>query len=488
MDERARKTPGTGRRRTAWLLLAAVLSAFVGFPGRARAEENSRAQAERQFVTSVLTSLSAAKGPTPELAAAKLIDRGPAVVPALRQAGDRFREPDHVNVIVTVLRKLDRKSLDAYLLGFVAAPPEDEERGFTTAYGHLGDYGGPDVVPALIGTMDKDPYWAKRPVENALTRLLVRHDGFATYDQVDRALAKASGETRARVACCIGNTDSPDGLLLLARLAGRWSDVDHSIVAAIAQMPEAGLGEQVVPSLRRMLESDNMNVRRETVTALAVFADVDSAKTLIEYLGDEERGLRGNAHWALKQLSGLHFPETKERWEVWFKEEVAWWEAEGSGLLEVLRSGTDLQILQAIQWLSEHRLYRTKFSVRLRKLLDHPSEEVRAAAEAALVRLGLTEDRKKADPKATLAARGFHAVTPEEVAKARVTSAAGGDAERSGPSRFVPIAGLLVLMLLFFRIFGPSLLHAMKKTWKGKSKQDGPIVLNLKTKRQESAD
>jgi len=479
MDERMTRAVGGRADRRGWFLMLTVLVLSIAAPvGHAAGEEVTPAPRELEVAKTLLNALTTRPAPTRDLVIARLIDRGEAVVPALLVAGRELRDVDQVEAIVGALRRLDRSSLSTYLLTYVSQG--EEGPAASAAWRHLSKYGSADSIPAVIDGMAGNAPYLKRIVERTLVRLLIRHESYRTWDQIDSMLNKAPDETRARVICCIGETDASLGLELLARLIGRWPALDHAVVSAIARMPEAGLGEKVVPRLRALLESENMNVRREAVTALAVFADVESAKTLIEFLEDDRRGIRDNSLWALRSMSGLKFPGTSARWKVWYDDEVEWWEAEGEGLIEVLKSGTDLQIIEATRWLSEHRLYRTHFSPRLRKLLDHPSPEVREAAEVALVRLGLVEGRRAASPRSALAARGFRSVSQNEFERARARSPSSAPAGAARSSRIVPIVGLVVLGLLFLRIFGPALFYRVGRIWSGGPRPAGPMVVELK--------
>jgi HEAT repeat protein len=480
MGETRRNTERRIRPKRATLILAAFVLTAAGLPHTSfasDAEDRAAARArERQVVNTILESLTSDRAPSRDLVVRKLAERGPIAIPAILSAGRRLKDLEQVEAITLALRRMNRESMENYLFSLVKN--ETDEKVLAAAWRHIGDDGSRAAITRVIAAMPGNSYRIKRMVEVALIRLLTRHDGLATYRAVEEALKETNLETRCRVVSSIGETDSRDGLELLVRIAGKYSRVDHSIVSAISHMPEAGLAERVVPCLRQMLENEEWNVRRETITALAVFADVESVKDLIEFLGDEERGLRGNSLWALRQISGLEFPESKERWELWYEDEVNWWEAEGSGLFETLLTGTYEQIVMALAMLSEHRLHRTTMSARIRGLLTHPDPDVREAAANALIRLGLDEARAKMDVRASFAARGFDVATPADV-KAAAVKAETREKSGEGTRRIAPIVGLGVLLVLFVRIFGPSLMHAVGKLRPTPSRPDGPITLKI---------
>ncbi|MEN8148868.1 MAG: HEAT repeat domain-containing protein [Planctomycetota bacterium] len=455
-----------------WIVLALLFTAETVFGA-----EPEPAPRELQVARTLLISLTAERSAEKELVVRKLVERGPPIVPALLLAGRKLRKLEHLDAIVSALGRLDTAARQKYLLEYVGRQGSDRET--CAAWLHLADVGDAQAIPRVVALLNGIPPYVKRSAERAFTRILVRHDTRDTWARVEAGLDTLSDDARCRAALSIGESDSGLGLELLARLLGRWPGIDHALVSAIAQMPEAGRGEEIAPRLRPYLRSRDPGLRRESIMALAMFGDVESAATLIEGLSDEDRGIKGNSHWALAQLSGLKFPESPERWKLWHADETAWWEAEGEDLLDVLTTGTDLQIIEALKVIAGHRLYRMKFSPLLRKLLEHPSPEVRDAAEQALVDLGLTEGSSAPDAGTALAAHGFESITAEEYQRAKTERADAAPASRSGGSWILPAVGLIVLILLLGRLFGPVLLQGLGRIWGGGAQPHGPIVLRV---------
>jgi hypothetical protein len=319
----------------------------------------------------------------------------------------------------------------------------------------------------------------KRSAELALIRLLRRHDTKGTYDAVGKALRTASEETRARVICSIGDTNSAHGMRLLTGLLGRWSDLDLAVVSAIAHLPGVVPAEEVVPTLRELLSTDDSELRRETVTALGAFQDAESVEILIGLLKEDSGGLRGNAHWALRQISGLEFPADVDRWSLWYADETSWWEKEGKRLLEILETGTTAEILAALRDISDRRLFRDRFVPLLESLLEHEDPAVRSSAKAVLAGFGLAQGGGSMDATAALEAHGFYPVPEGFDPDAPIAKVE----EAQPQSRsLVPIVGLGILLALFLRIFGLSLLYRLRKMLSsGEAKRaDGPMTIKLK--------
>jgi HEAT repeat protein len=482
-------TGDTARSVTAsgWIPGAVLLFTLCVPAARAAAPDTPVAAREAEIVGTLLKSLSDEPSPLRDRVIGKLMARGHPVVPALLAAGRKYREEVHVEAIVSVLRGVDETSLEPYLLAFIAEPADVPAA--SAALRHLRQAGGREAIAAVISGMSDNPPRLKRVAERTLVSLLVRHDDHRTWDRVDSILSGAPEETRARVIGSIGETGAKLGLELLVRLIGRWPALDHAVVAAISQMPEAGIAERVVPRLRRMLHHPDVNVRRETVTALAVFGGAESAQTLIELLEDEHRGMRENSLWALQTIAGLEFPATKSRWQLWCDNEVDWWESEGQGLLDVLSSGRDLQIIEATRWLAGHRLYRNRFSPLLRNLLEHPSHEVRTAAETAMERLGLDPGREEVE-RAPLAGRagptgaygvpeGFHPISRAAYLNAREAPPPPEEtpASLTRVGWLLPVLGLCVIGMLLLRIFGPGVIYRLVSFWNSGERRHGPVVM-----------
>jgi hypothetical protein len=269
---------------------------------------------------------------------------------------------------------------------------------------------------------------------------------------------------------------------LLLQLLEERSPLDHALVSAIAQMPDVLPSAEVLPHLRGCLQSEAPGVARETVTALGFFRDAESVETLIEMLAEAPDGIRGNAHWALKHISGLEFPDDAVRWRVWCTGEKQWWETVGKRELAALSSGDKDRILTALRLLGRGRLFRDRIRPAVEPLLENGDPEIRAAAEELLRMLGF---RRKAAPPSisgALAAQGFIPVPPEqlEVWEAPISLPPASPESTS----IVPLVGMSVLVLLMFRIFGPGAIARFRKLWNSEDRHVGAVSVKLKPKRR----
>ena len=211
-----------------------------------------------------------------------------------------------------------------------------------------------------------------------------------------------------------------------------------------------------------------------------MFQDAESVSALVEILADAPEGLRGNAHWALKHISGLEFPDDADRWRLWHEGELSWWESTGKGLLEVLSAGDKDAIIGALRALARGRLFRDLIRPGVEILLEDPDAEVRAAAEELMRQLGFSRPVEAGTVSAAMASRGFRSIPRDQIPRGPVPETEAARPPRS--TSFVPLAGLTLLLVLLVRIFGPAALERVKRIWGGEDEQDGPMTLKLKPK------
>ena len=115
---------------------------------------------ELSVARTLLKSLTSERGAEPELVVSSLIERGEPIVPALLVTGRELREVEHVQAIVSVLRRLVKPALQKYLLEFVAK--QEDGRATNAAWLHLAEAGDSSAIPAVLTTMDGNPYFLKR--------------------------------------------------------------------------------------------------------------------------------------------------------------------------------------------------------------------------------------------------------------------------------------------------------------------------------------
>jgi HEAT repeat protein len=318
--------------------------------------------------------------------ARELIDPGPALLPSLRAMEETMNAPAQIEVMAAVRHRQQDPELSTWLTRLASGGESEESRG--AAYAALESCGDRDCLASFIAALPGTPPALKRQADRALTAVLRRSDDSASYTLVEGSLAGLADEDRARVAGCVARADSPRGMELLGRLLGRHPDIQLAILSGLAGMKSRPRDGSLADSMRHLLSSEQSNLRREAVSALGNLQDAESVEEILSLLGGEHSGVAGNAHFALKRLSGLDLPRDPVRWKMWLAAERAWWEEEGRRLLAALEEGDPLLLLRALHEASLHPLYQAKFAPLLEEYAESPDPEIQAAALLALGRLG----------------------------------------------------------------------------------------------------
>jgi HEAT repeat protein len=128
--------------------------------------------------------------------------------------------------------------------------------------------------------------------------------------------------TRTRAVMTLSQLSSPESERVLAKgLSDRETDIRSACAEALGRMPSSG--QRTRDDLVRLLEDRELEVRRQAILAVGRLRERAAIPRLLEYLEDDDKGLAGNAHYALKRISGYSFPSSPERWKEWWKRESA---------------------------------------------------------------------------------------------------------------------------------------------------------------------
>jgi hypothetical protein len=245
---------------------------------------------------------------------------------------------------------------------------------------------------------------------------LLARDGGAAGGELDRligdALSQAAGEILARdehaftyvsarwrslsepvLEPLVRATRAARGAGALEFLAEviQWR-ADHAglalaMVQEIGRSLDPAADAEVLRRIRPLLQPARGNLCRAAALALGALADHESIPELIELLG-ADGGLRANAHWALRRITGLSLPATRAAWERWHDRESSWIEQSGGEAFGRLRSRDPDEVCEAIRALSAHPLAREDLVLALVELLADEDAAVRTLACRAIPDLG----------------------------------------------------------------------------------------------------
>ncbi len=333
-------------------------------------------------VREILDDLQGDPPRTPEESVKRLTGFGPGIVPLLLAVRDKYRGAKHVAVIADTLARLRSDRLEGYLVWAASGSPDQGAR--VVAWVKLGSHGTAFSLPHVLRLMAENEPKEKRPAERALTSILRRSESDEAYATVREFLRDVDERVLFRVVSCVASAGSRLSLPLLADQLGRTEDLDLVVVSGMARLPIKAEDESIVEKLRSLLASSNTNLRRECALALGIFKVASSVQTLIDLLADPDRGVKSNAHWSLCSISGLALPPDPHAWQVWFRQEQAWWKTEGKRFVELLESGAEGEVLGAIAMLAMRPLFREQVAPRFEALLESDSDRIREAAARAL--------------------------------------------------------------------------------------------------------
>jgi hypothetical protein len=275
---------------------------------------------------------------------------------------------------VTPEERLATQAIGIAVLGEIGATPDDVRLAIDLSKAKNPDEGINSQVSPVF--------------EGAIERMLRRRPSL--YSDVGLVIAKTTPTIQASLIAAIGATCCRDASQCLARLLGRWPAIDRLLIQQIGRRSGKApivLSPTDVAALRHFLESRETTLRREAALAVGRFEDPEAVGALIDLLGDPDRGVQENAHWALRQITGLRFHLDPKRWRGWHDQERAWWTTAAPGLIEMLDSENPVPTAGAIRELSLRRLFRNEVTDKLVPLLAARNRKVSKIAFAAVENL-----------------------------------------------------------------------------------------------------
>ena len=204
---------------------------------------------------------------------------------------------------------------EKYIPTLQALSNSKNRRNREAAIEGLGRVGGEKAVKALMEILERGNPQAMRAAAQGLAKL--------GGDSTLRVVQKVKAALERRV-------DRPTGLIRC--LVELKADGAVSTIAKYVSHSESHVRRSAVAALRRLgtleaideiesaLGDDDPQVRKEAILALGDLSSMDSVPELIELLDEDvDPGVRGNAHWALKKITGQGLSQDYERWSTWWE-------------------------------------------------------------------------------------------------------------------------------------------------------------------------
>jgi|GEM_PF-2634819 len=226
-------------------------------------------------------------------------------------------------------------------------------------------------------------------VEGATRRLLLRDDdGFSELE------ATWAGIPHGLLPCvvrAVGLARDSRGLALLADVIS-WTSEHERLIAA--QVPLLGpsndvdVNRRLASSLLPLLRSDSKEDAQAACLALGHLEGFEVVSDLIELLGDERPGTAATAHHALRTLTGKQLVQDARPWRRWLKEEQRWMREARAHEITLISANDELLARKALREIARHRYERHDLAMAVSPTLFDESEELRVLAAGVLHDLG----------------------------------------------------------------------------------------------------
>jgi hypothetical protein len=243
----------------------------------------------------------------------------------------------------------------------------------------------PRSLPAFFPLLNDRSEEIASTCESMMIEVLERHGSRVSLRFLVRHLRGSilNDYGKARLARIVQRCEGTEAREIVIGLLGSNDRLDRALLQNIVGFDQ-GMDpmslDELVEYLDRGLLSEDAAIRRECARLSGVVREHSLAFLLVELLSDADPGVKGNAYWALRELSGLSIKPDPRRWQSWLREEESWWQARNRRLLTTLESGSSTELMEALAALGRHPLFLNAVRESVETLLLHDSPEVRLRA------------------------------------------------------------------------------------------------------------
>ena len=377
-------------------------------PQQASAEEVPRVWTVQERVAiDLLRGLRKKERPPDAELASRLADSGNSLLPFLFEVLMARAVPAHdeskpqvlsetqENVILLAVGQLDRNLVLGHVAAQMTLGQEPERR--LAALACVGATGRGNDFPALFdlalpaGEQELDRR-REQALRRAVTSILASDP--KGFEQLTYLRRITRPELLPTLVSAVGDTHAREGLTFLSEVA-YWHP--RLILDVMCQVRLVGLSsvesvnDVMRLRLRPYLDEAQPGHCRAAIMALTTLEDQDSIGPMIALLGSEDSGLRENAHWALRTLTGLALSPSQETWARWHQAELAWLLRQKPKEFQRLRADDAGQAAAALREILTHPLAKDELATALPELLHNRWPAVRVLACGTLADLGANE-------------------------------------------------------------------------------------------------
>jgi HEAT repeat protein len=374
--------------------------------------------------------LLAARGdgaPTPEISKDRLVQAGPALIPALFEsletgllpAGppevelDPVQEEIAVGALVRFRRPVLAKPL-GHLLD-VARRPAARADGIQIL-AEVGDASDLKTLCRVLrgGSPEDDPDPGESRLFRGAVAAILARDPVA-FSAARELLHTEPASVRFHLVGALADLRSSPALEVLSSQLGGRPEEDLLLLSEISRAAAATdlpVDERVAPSVRVCLHRSDPNEVRTAAEVLGRMEDEDSIGELLPLLRCEDRDVARAAHAALCAITGADLLPDPARWRAWLDAESAWFGKIAPALAAELETADRLRKAAVIGEMAAHPLHRREIAGILGRALRSDSPDLLRVGCAALRQLGaqtavpfLEECAARAEPEPAAAAR-----------------------------------------------------------------------------------
>ena len=180
--------------------------------------------------------------------------------------------------------------------------------------------------------------WANRAVQEerhdrtmrpalrrCLTRIVERDP--TSFGWLGTAFQSADRETLLGALPAMGDARNPLAISPLIEVIQTREDVADVAVSEILRVGRSldiNVNQEACNVLRPFLNAQRPTMQQVTARAMAVLGDTAMIPMLIQFLEDDERGLREAALWSLQTLAGRSAGADAAGWATWYGRELEW--------------------------------------------------------------------------------------------------------------------------------------------------------------------
>lgn len=295
------------------------------------------------------------------------------------------------SVLLLALARLERGPVLDHASRAVFAEPTLARRA--AALLAVGAVGRANDLPQLFElALAREERQPEERLELALRRavaLLLGHDPRA-LEQLTTLRRITRAELLPALVEAVGASRDPRGLAYLSEIA-YWHE--GLVLDVMSQVPLLGpsgdeaIDEAMRVRLRPYLDELRPGPCRAAILALTALGDEDSIAALIELLESDSAGLRENAHWALRKLTGLSLAGTPAVWSHWHQGELYWMLRQKPKEFQRLKESQAAIVADALREILTHPLARKELSSALPDLLKSRFPPIRVLACRSLAEL-----------------------------------------------------------------------------------------------------